>query len=221
MIVIDGPAGSGKSSTAKAIANELDMQYIDSGAIYRVVTLLYIQSEFDENKFFELFDAVDFSFHYEHGFFHVYLDGKEVTDEIRSQKVSDNVSKVAALPRVRSKVTDFLREAVKDGDYISDGRDLGTVVYPNADLKIYMVADLDERARRRWQELKDNRPTAEVNLDDIKENLAKRDQIDSGRSTAPLKKANDAIEIDTSKLSFEEQVDLIISHIKKLSGAHI
>lgn len=219
MIVIDGPAGSGKSSTAKAIADRLDMQYIDSGAIYRVMTLLYIQSEFDENKFFELFDTVDFSFHYKDGVFHVYLNGKEVTDMIRSREVSDNVSKVASIPAVREKVTRFLREAVKKGDYISDGRDLGTVVYPKADLKIFMIADLEKRARRRWKEM--NESNQATDIESIKENLRSRDQIDSARNAAPLKKAKDAIEIDTSNLNFEEQVEHIISYINNMSNARI
>lgn len=219
MIVIDGPAGSGKSSTAKAIADKLGMQYIDSGAIYRVVTMLYIQSGFDENKFFDSFNTVEISFHYEHGIFHVYINEKEVTDDIRSQEVTAEVSEVAAMPKVRTKVTHFLRRAVRNGDYISDGRDLGTVVYPDADLKIFLIADLDERAKRRWQELQNNHKA--VDLKQIKENLRERDRIDSGRKTAPLKKAEDAIEIDTSHLSFNEQVDKIISYIKSLSNANV
>jgi cytidylate kinase len=219
MVVIDGPAGSGKSSTAKAVADRLDMQYIDSGAIYRVVALLYIQSDFDENKFFEFFDEANISFHYENGIFHVYLNGEEVTVTIRSAEVTDNVSKVASMPEVRSKVTGFLRESVRKGDYISDGRDLGTVVYPDADLKIFMVADLEKRALRRWKELKDSHQP--IDLDKIRKNLKSRDQIDSNRNTAPLKKAKDAVEIDTSDLSFDEQVDMIISHIKSVTNAGV
>ena len=220
IIVIDGPAGSGKSSTAKAVADNLKMQYIDSGAIYRVVSLLYIRSSQDQNKFFELLKRANISFHYEEGLFRVFLNESEVTQDIRTPETSAMVSTVAAMPEVRKIVTDYLREVVKDGDYISDGRDLGTVVYPQADLKIYMVADLDARAKRRFVELKAG--NIDVNLEAVKENLLKRDEIDSGRSTAPLKKAEGAIEIDTSELNFDEQVDLIIEHIKKIkSGINI
>lgn len=220
IVVIDGPAGSGKSSTAKAVADKLDMQYIDSGAIYRVVSLLYIQSSRNQNKFFELLKSANISFHYEKGLFRVFLNDNEVTKDIRTPETSGMVSTVAAMPEVREIVTDYLREVVKDGSYISDGRDLGTVVYPDADLKIYMVADLDKRAERRFEELK----TGNINVDfgSVRENLKKRDEIDSGRSTAPLKKAKNAIEIDTSELNFDEQVDLIIEHVNKIkSGIHI
>lgn len=216
IIVIDGPAGSGKSSTAKAVADKLELQYIDSGAIYRVVTLLYIQSDFNQNKFFELFRTADIAFHYEKNVFHVFLNGEEVSEAIRTRDVTSHVSEVAAMPEVRSEVTAYLRKCVKNGKYIADGRDLGTVVYPDAELKIFMNASLEERAMRRYQELLAK--NMNTDLDVVKSSLQKRDSIDSGRDVAPLKKADDAIVVDTSKMSFDEQVDLIISYIQDIKS---
>ena len=212
MIVIDGPAGSGKSSTAKAIAERADIQYIDSGALYRAVTLIFLKHADNKAAFFDAFDKTDISFKYIDKLFRVFLDDREVTREIRSQKVADNVSKVASDPEIRKRVNALMRSKVKKGNFIADGRDLSTVVFPDADLKFFMECDLDTRTKRRYEEL--TRDNHDVSFDEIRRNLQKRDRMDSSRTHAPLKKSPDAIVIDTSNLTFREQVDIILNYIK-------
>lgn len=211
--VIDGPAGSGKSSTARAVADKLNIEYLDSGALYRTVTLLFLQAERDPSLFFELLSQKEISFRYEGRQFHVAVDGQPVTDQIRTPRVADAVSEVAAMPKVRAYVNDLMRQAVAQGVYIAEGRDLGTAVFPNAELKFFMSADLDERARRRYDEQKaDN---TDLTLEQVKQNIIERDYKDANREADPLKKAEDAIEIDTTDLSFEQQVDKICLALSK------
>lgn len=214
IVVIDGPAGSGKSSTAKAVASKLVIQYLDSGALYRAATLLYIYSNLDSAKFFERLKSVNISFNYESNFFHVYIDEKEVSSEIRSMEVSNLVSKVASKTEVRKFVNSLMNDAIEQNLYIADGRDLGTAVFPNADLKFFMIADLETRAKRRLLELEQN--GSDVTLEQILQNISERDQKDSSREADPLRKADDAIEIDTSSYEFEDQVDFISEKIKPL-----
>lgn len=215
IIVIDGPAGSGKSSTAKAIANKLDIQYLDSGAIYRAITLIWLKSgKPSDEKFFESLSESSIHFNFTDSTFFVSINGFDVTDHIRSEKVTENVSEIAAKKRVREYVNRLMRETVEeDGIFIADGRDLGTAVFPDAALKFYMDASVEERARRRFKEL--NGKQSEISEADIKKNIMQRDEKDSTRSADPLKKADDAIYIDTSKLTFDEQVNKISSVIKK------
>lgn len=214
IMVIDGPAGSGKSSTARAVAERLEIQFLDSGALYRVATLIYLKAEKNKELFFELLKENKISFYYRENIFHVLLNDSDVSDEIRTMEVSQNVSEVASMPYVRSFVNELMHQAVKQDVFIADGRDLGTAVFPNAALKFFMVADLKTRAKRRLNELqkKDNSTT----LEDVMHNIAERDEIDSTRSADPLKKADDAIEIDTSTLNFEQQVSIICDQIKPL-----
>lgn len=213
IIVIDGPAGSGKSSTAEAVAEKMNLQYLDSGALYRAVTVVYLQSGSDNNKFFEILNQREISFEYAGSVFRVYLDGSDITQQIREPGVSDYVSDVAAMPEVRSYVNRLMKKAVQHGRYIADGRDLGTAVFPDADLKIYMSAELEERARRRYAEL--NRKGRNVSMNEVIKNLEKRDQKDTQRPDDPLKKADDAVVIDTTALSFEQQVEQICSVIRE------
>lgn len=211
--VIDGPAGSGKSSTARAVADKLKIEYLDSGALYRTVTLLYLRAEGDESQFFKLLNNAMISFHYQNGQFHVKVDGKSVTRQLRTPEVAENVSHVAAMPRVRAFINELMRKAVASGVYIAEGRDLGTAVFPNADLKFFMKAALEERARRRFKERKPDNP--ELTLEEVKKNIRQRDRKDTTRKADPLQKADDAIEIDTTHLDFEQQVGKICSHISK------
>jgi len=213
MIVIDGPAGSGKSSTAKAIADRSNFQYIDSGALYRAVTLIYIKHSDNRAAFFDAIDKADIRFSYSDKMFRIFLNDREVTRDIRTQQVAENVSKVASDPEVRRRVNELMRQRVKEGNFIADGRDLSTVVFPDADLKFYMDCDLDTRARRRYAELTQN--GYDVSFEKIRRNLSKRDHLDSSRTHAPLKKSQDAIVIDTSNLTFREQVDIILNYIYK------
>ncbi len=207
IIVIDGPAGSGKSSTAKAVANRLGIEYLDSGALYRAVTLIFLHTESDPESFFTELDSGRISFSYENERFTVYIDGEEVTREIRSMEVSEKVSDIASRPEARDFVNRLMRDAVQDGRYIAEGRDLGTAVFPDADLKFYMSATLGERARRRYEEMQ--QAGIATTLEEVEQNIAERDRKDAAREADPLKKADDAIEIDTTGLNFEQQVEQI------------
>jgi CMP/dCMP kinase len=213
IIVIDGPAGSGKSSTAKEIANRLDIQFLDSGALYRTVTLLWLkQNKPDKTRFFENLSTVQLQAEYIDRVFHVQAGGEDLTGEIRSQHVAEHVSEIASDPKARSFVNQFMRSLVKTDTFVADGRDLGTAVFPDADLKFYMDASLSERAKRRFHEMKEADP--EITLDQVKQNLKERDEKDSTRKHDPLKKADDAIVIDTTGKTFEEQVTEMISIIQ-------
>lgn len=213
IVVIDGPAGSGKSSTARAVADKLHIEYLDSGALYRTATLIYLEAKKDRDEFFRLLDEKEIGFRYENQQFHVKIDGRSVTEQIRTPRVAEHVSEVAAIPRVRAFVNNLMREAVLNGVYIAEGRDLGTAVFPDADLKFYMSADLEERARRRFEERRDGNPG--LTLEDVKKNIVERDRKDSQRETDPLRKADDAIEIDTTNLTFEQQVNQICLEVKQ------
>ncbi|TYP95596.1 cytidylate kinase [Fodinibius salinus] len=207
IIVIDGPAGSGKSTTAKAVADKLQIEYLDSGALYRAVTLIYLEANRDSETFFRLLDQKKITFYYIDSQFHVCIDGASVTDQIRTPEVANLVSKVAAMPKVRTFVNELMRDAVTDGIYIAEGRDLGTAVFPDAKLKFYMDADLSERARRRYNELKKDNPG--LTYREVKLNIAERDRQDTSRDKDPLIQSKDALSIDTTDLTFEQQVDRI------------
>ena len=204
IIAIDGPAGSGKSTISKLVAKDLDLIYLDTGAMYRLVTLKALKMGIlDENlenldKINELLDNLEIDIR-EDGF---YLDGVDVSEEIRKPIVSENVSKIAAIKEVRIKMVDLQRKFSKAKNVILDGRDIGTVVFPNADLKIFLVADAKERAKRRYRELIEKGENVEI--EEIYENILKRDKIDSTRKESPLKKAKDAVEVDTTSKSIEE-----------------
>lgn len=213
IIVIDGPAGSGKSSTAKALAGKLGIQFLDSGALYRAVTYLWLQSEKpDRELFFKFLKGVTIRTNYKESTFFVEIDEKDVTSEIRTQKVADHVSEVASIPEVREFVNNYMRRLVKSNIYIADGRDLGTAVFPHADLKFYMDASLDERAERRFTEMIHSDP--QISLEKVKENLKSRDFKDQNRSADPLKKAEDAIVIDTTGKTFEQQTSEMAAIIR-------
>lgn len=214
IVVIDGPAGSGKSSTARAIAEQLQIQFLDSGALYRVATLVYLESLDNGTSFFDRLKESDISFYFKNKNFHSFLNGEEVSDEIREMKVSNAVSKVASDPMVRSHINKLMRAEVETGVYIADGRDLGTAVFPDAELKFFMVADLHERAKRRLAEMESQ--GLDASLEEIKSNLEARDNADSNRASDPLKQADDAILINTSELSFEEQVSQIAERVRQI-----
>lgn len=211
IVVIDGPAGSGKSSTARTIAGRLNIQYLDSGALYRALTLIYLETGKDIAKFFEVLKRKSISFHYKNDRFDVFVNDKKITDQIRSVDVNNQVSEVAALPEARIFINNLMREAVKHDIYIAEGRDLGTVVFPDADLKFFMIADVTERTQRRHKEL--HNKGIKVSREEVKQNILERDRKDSQRKNDPLKKAGEAIEIDTTHMTFEQQVRFICSKI--------
>ncbi len=208
VFVIDGPAGSGKSSTAKAVAQSLQLIYLDSGAVYRAVTWLRLKTEKD--RFFDVLNSSNLRFAYQQGAFRIWVNGDEVTGLIRTPEIDREVSAVAADGAIREVVNQLMRRYTESGYYIADGRDLGTVVFPDAPVKFFMTADLNARAERRFQE----QQHAGVDQQQIAEGLQKRDEIDSSRPVAPLKKADDAISIDTTGLKFEDQVRIIEEKIR-------
>lgn len=205
IIAIDGPAGSGKSTIAKLVAKDMGLVYLDTGAMYRIVTLKALNEGILGNdglneleKIKKLLDNLNIDIK-ENGF---YLDNVDVSEEIRKPIVSENVSDVAAIREVREKMVDLQRKFSESKNVILDGRDIGTVVFPNADLKFFLVADAKERAKRRYRELIEKGENVEI--EEIYENILKRDKIDSTRKESPLKKAKDAVEVDTTSKSIEE-----------------
>ena len=214
IIAIDGPAGSGKSTIARLIAKDKGLIYLDTGAMYRLVTLKALNKGILGNndlnyleEIKKLLDNLNIDIK-ENGF---YLDDVDVSEEIRKPVVSENVSDVAAIREVREKMVDLQRKFSESKNVILDGRDIGTVVFPNADLKIFLVADARERAKRRYRELIQKGENVEI--EEIYENILKRDKIDSTRKESPLKKAKDAVEVDTTSKSIEEVKNEILRMI--------
>lgn len=211
IIAIDGPAGSGKSTIAKLIAEDLELVYLDTGAMYRLVTLKALNDGILGNldKIIKMLDNLNIDIK-ENGF---YLDEIDVSEEIRKPVVSENVSDIAAIREVREKMVDLQRKFSESKNVILDGRDIGTVVFPNADVKIFLVADAKERANRRYKELVAKGEN--VRIEEIYENILKRDEIDSTRKESPLKKADNAIEVDTTSKNIEEVKNEILNIVRK------
>jgi cytidylate kinase len=216
IIVIDGPAGSGKSSTAKKIAEIHGLKILDSGAFYRTCTLIYLDNaKPSDEELVQLLDRSEIIIEERHGVLEVIIDGRKVTKKLRSMAVNESVSDVASMPAVRDWVNNRMRKFVENGRFIADGRDLGTVVFPNAAQKFWLHADPEVRAKRRVDELV---ALGHIHTDhqEVLSNILERDAKDSSRVVAPLKKAEDAIIIDTTNCSFEEQVLKISSYISEL-----
>jgi cytidylate kinase len=218
IIAIDGPAGSGKSTSAKLIAKKLGYLYIDTGAMYRAITYLALKNKVvkDESRILELARKSKIELKYNDGNLVVMLNDHDISNEIRSTEVNANVSDVSKISAVRKLLVEKQRElGEKNNGVVMEGRDIGTVVFPNADVKIFLTASLDTRADRRAKEYFQN--GSEVIIEDIKNNLSNRDRIDSSRKDSPLIKAPDAIAIDTTNVTIEEQVNLIIQEVKKVA----
>ena len=215
IIAIDGPAASGKSTTAKLVAKKLKVTYLDTGAMYRAVTLQLLRSKIDFvdiDKVSAILDDLIIDMFDHKGVNIVKINDEDVTGEIRSSNVTKYVSEVSALLSVRESMVVMQREIGHKTDCVIEGRDIGTIVFPNADYKFFMVADIKMRAKRRLKEMKQF--GIDKSVKEVISELESRDQKDSSRDNSPLRKAKDAIEIDTSNLSIDEQVDKIIDHIK-------
>lgn len=218
IIAIDGPAGSGKSTSAKLIAKKLGYVYIDTGAMYRAITYLALENEAmnDESRIIELARNCKIDLDYEDGEVIVMLNGRNISKEIRSAEVNSHVSDVSKISEVRKVLVEKQREmGAKGNGVVMEGRDIGTVVFPNADVKIFLTASLDIRANRRTREYNEN--GSKVLVDDIKSNLSNRDKIDSSRNDSPLIKASDAVEVDTTNVTINEQVNLILEEARKVA----
>ena len=216
VIAIDGPAGSGKSTTAQLVAQKLGFVYIDTGAMYRAITYLAIREDAvgNNNKIIELAANSDIELKFENGVTSISINGEELTDKIRTLDVNKNVSDVSKIEEVRKLLVKKQRElGSKTTSVVMEGRDIATVVFPDADVKIFLTATIDERAKRRAKEYAEN--GTEIPVTEIKDNLKNRDQIDSNREVSPLLKAEDAIEVDTSYVTIDEQVNIILNEVKR------
>ncbi len=216
IIAIDGPAASGKSTTAKLVAERLGYTYLDTGAMYRAVTLAVIQERIpleDETSIASLLDRLQLRFVKQNGEQHLLMNGQDVSTLIRSGKVTENVSAVSALPVVRETMVKIQREIGSESDCVVEGRDIGTVVFPDAEFKIFVKADYQTRAQRRQKDLQ--RLGEEHALDTLIEDLKRRDQRDSTREFSPLRKAEDAVELDTTNRTIKEQVDFVVNLVNQ------
>lgn len=216
IIAIDGPAGSGKSTTARAVARILGYVYIDTGAMYRAVTFLALREKIlgNDTAIVDYLKSGRITLKPAEDGNQIFWNSEDLTDQLRSQEVNGNVSEISSIPQVREELTNQQREIGKQGGVVMEGRDIGTVVFPQADLKFYLTADIEKRAVRRHKEV--TAKADNVSVEHIKENLATRDHKDSSRKVNPLQIAEGAIKIDTSHISFEEQVSLIIQHVRAL-----
>jgi cytidylate kinase len=217
VIAIDGPAGAGKSTVAKFLAKKLGFVYLDTGAMYRAIGLKVYENGCavdDSEGVKRLLDDSTIEIKYIDGVQTVWLDGNDVSKEIRLNHISKMASDVSALPFVREKLVAMQRRMSENGNYILDGRDIGTVVFPNAEIKFFLTASVEERATRRYKELLEKGQSAVYET--VKKEIEQRDYNDSHRKTSPLKKADDAIELDTTGLSIEEVCARIEKEVSKV-----
>lgn len=215
-IAIDGPAGAGKSTIAKKVAKELDFIYVDTGAMYRSMALYLIRKGVkaeEKNKIIELLPEIHVTLAYVEGEQHVYLNKEDVSSLIRNEEVSQMTSSVSTIPEVREALLSLQRNLAKENNVLMDGRDIGTCVLPNAELKIYLTASTKVRAKRRYDEMIEK--GMECNLKELEASIKERDYRDMNREIAPLKQAEDAVFLDTSDMNIEEVVSAIIRMVKE------
>ncbi|MDP6965728.1 MAG: (d)CMP kinase [Candidatus Marinimicrobia bacterium] len=219
VIAIDGPAASGKSTTAQGVAKKLGFIYLDTGAMYRAVTLAVLEAGLDSSDMVgieSLLREISLSFDLEDSSTRILLNARDVSEQIRGLEVTRNVSAVSALPVVREKMVEIQRQIGSSQDSVVEGRDIGTVVFPGAKFKFFITADYETRAARRQQDLEQLGIHRAIR--EIIEDLKKRDLKDSRREHSPLTKAEDAIEIDTTTLTIQEQIDTIVGSVKRESN---
>lgn len=212
IVAIDGPAGSGKSTIAKLLAKKYDLTYIDTGAMYRMITLYLLENNIDINNLKEVervLNTVNLDMQGDK----FYLDNVDVSTKIREKRINDNVSKVASIKIVRSNLVDLQRKISNNKDVILDGRDVGTVIFPNAQVKIFLIASPEERARRRYNEFLEKK--TKITYDEVLKSIKERDHIDSTRDESPFVKADDAIELDSTNLTIEDVINFISKEIEK------
>ncbi len=215
IIAIDGGAATGKSSLSKAISKALNIAYLDTGSLYRAMTLYYIINniEITDKNVIENLDNITISVENINSENVVYLNGEDITKRLHENIVSNTVAMVAKIPEVRAKVLNLQRNSAKEKSIVVDGRDIGTVVFPNADVKLFLVASLEKRAQRRREDLKQGNEN--VTEEDLQKELSKRDMQDTTRKTSPLKQADDAFVIDTTFTTLDEALEKALDIIKK------
>jgi len=216
IIAIDGPAGSGKSTAAKNLAQKLGFTYLDTGAMYRTITFLALRNGIVDNieEVIKIAQSVKLRLQTENGLTRVFANDEECTEQIRTPEVNSKVSEVSVIPEVRVEMVNIQKALGESCNIVAEGRDVTTVVYPNADIKIYLTASIDERANRRFKEYQAK--NAEITIEEVKANLEKRDKIDSGREVSPLRKAEDAIEFDNTGLTPEQDLEYLIEKVKEV-----
>jgi len=216
IVAIDGPAASGKSTVAKSIADRMNFIYVDTGAMYRAITYLALFKNISNDllEVVKLVKDLDINLKYENGITRVFINDEEVTEFIRSKEVNAKVSDISRIPEVRTELVKIQKRLGRKGNLIAEGRDTTTVVFPNADLKIFLDASLDVRTKRRYKEFLEK--DMKITYNEVKANLKKRDEIDTNRKISPLRKADDAIEIDTSELSIEDEVNMLVYKVEEI-----
>ena len=218
VIAIDGPAASGKSTLAKYLADKLGYLYIDTGAMYRAITYYALENNIaeDEDAVVESVKGLDIKLRYKNGVTSVFINGKDITDKIRSPEVNAKVSDISKIKDVRTELVKLQQNFGNSNNLVVEGRDTTTVVFPEADLKIFLTAEVSERARRRYLEFKEK--DVDIELSEVEKSIKNRDRIDSGRDVSPLKKADDAIELDTTNLTVDQEIDSIVNIVEDLTG---
>ena len=217
IVAIDGPAGSGKGTVTKEISKRMGLVNLDTGATYRCVALASIRNGLtldDEEKIVDLIDDLNIEFEYENDLIRVFLNGEDVTSDIRTLEVSEIVSVISSIVPVRLKMVDLQRKMAEGKDVIMEGRDIGTYVFPNADVKIYLDADIEERARRRFKENKEK--GIESSYEDVIKNIRTRDKNDKNKEIGSLKIADDAIIVDSTNMTINEMTDRVEEIIKSI-----
>lgn len=218
IIVIDGPSGSGKSTLAKRLAKELHFDFFDTGAMYRSVCYFLMQRNVSldqPDSIQKVLGDFQYDIRGKGDQTQFYVNGEDVSEKIRTREVTNQVSVVAAYSFVREKLVDLQKQFGEKGNAVFEGRDMGTVVFPKADVKFYLIASAQVRAKRRFEQLKELYPNSTFDLKQIESEIIRRDEIDSTRAHSPLKKASDAIEIDSSNLSIEEVLNLMLDTVRK------
>lgn len=216
-IAIDGPGGAGKSTVARAVAKQLGFIYVDTGAIYRAIGLKFVRTgkSFTNENIISVLPGTELSLTHIDGEQHIIIDGEDVSSLIRTQEISSAASKVSAVPEVREFLLDLQRDIARKNNVIMDGRDVGTVILPNAEVKIFLTANVEVRARRRHRELMAKGLETPDTFERVLKEVAERDKADSERATAPLKPAEDAVLVDTSDMDFEQSVQTVINIIRR------
>ena len=226
IIAIDGPAGSGKSTTARAVAERLGYVYVDTGAMYRTVALAFIRNKIPAGRasaeeIQELLASIHLDMHFGPGGMQILLDGQDVTGDIRTREVTEVASRVAVIPEVRKKMVEEQRRLAgiqqkERGGVVFEGRDIGTIVFPDADVKVFMKASVELRAQRRYEELQEQeKDDSNVSFEDVLFDIRARDERDVSRQLSPLRKAEGTIEIDTSDIDVQEQVAIVIRAVRE------
>ena len=218
VIAIDGPAASGKSTLAKYLADKLDYLYVDTGAMYRAITYYALEKNIVDNEqaVIEAARTINLRLEYNNGTTYVFIDDEDVTDKIRTPEVNSKVSDISRIKDVRTELVKLQQKFGENNNLIVEGRDTTTVVFPNADLKIFLTADVSERARRRHLEFLEK--GIELSISEVERSIKNRDTIDSGRTVSPLTKAEDAVEVDTTNLTVQQEIDRILKRVEEITG---